>query len=140
MTKWLKAHRFSWKKCNGCPAKADPKAQAQFVKEYRQLKAGLKESEVLVFLDAVHPTMTTKLVNAWSIKGERKTLSTTGSKKRLNILGSLNSKTLEMVSTFHKSVNTSAMGDHFKALRKTYSPRKSKCGFYKDLKIIGETG
>ena len=120
MTKWLKNNGFSWKKCNGCPSQADPIAQAEFIERYRQLKAGLREDEAIVFLDAVHPTMVTKLANAWSLKGQRKVILTTGSKKRLNVLGSLNPFTLKMVSTFHHTINSATMEDHLKALRRAY--------------------
>lgn len=135
MTKWLKKNGFSWKKCDGCPAKADPEAQAEFVERYRRLKVALREDEVLVFLDAVHPTMTTKLVNAWSIKGQRKTVSTTGCKKRLNVLGSLDPSTLKMVSTFHHTVNSATMEEHFKALRRAYP-----AGRYSTVYVVLDQG
>jgi transposase len=120
MTKWLKNNGFSWKRCDGCPAKADPVEQAIFIKKYRRLKAGLREDEALVFLDAVHPTMATKLANAWSIKGQRKTVFTTGCKKRVNVLGSLNPSTLKMVTTFHETVNSATMEVHLTELRRAY--------------------
>jgi hypothetical protein len=39
---------------------------------------------VLLFLDAAHPTMATKLGYGWSPKGERKIVATTAGKTRVN--------------------------------------------------------
>ena len=45
-----------------------------FIDTYRSRKDDLPEGEVVLFLDAAHPTMATKLGYGWSIKGERKSL------------------------------------------------------------------
>ena len=56
MTDWLNRNRFSFKKSEPAPAKADPLAQAEFIDTYRCLKDDLPEGEVVLFLDAAHPT------------------------------------------------------------------------------------
>ena len=61
MTAWLKRNGFSFKKSEPLPAKADPAAQAAFAESYRELKATLPEGEALLFLDASHPAMSTRL-------------------------------------------------------------------------------
>ena len=61
MTDWLKRNDFSFKKSEPAPAKADPLAQLEFIDTDRTLKDNLPEGEALLFLDAAHPTMATKL-------------------------------------------------------------------------------
>ena len=61
MTDWLKRNGFSYKKNEPCPAKADPVAQAAFVQKYEAPKAALQTEESIHFIDASHPTRTTKL-------------------------------------------------------------------------------
>jgi hypothetical protein len=61
MTDGLKRNAFSFKKNEPCPAQADPEAQAQFVVKYHQIKEGLLQGESIRFIDASHPTQSTKI-------------------------------------------------------------------------------
>ncbi len=49
MTSWLHRHKFSYKKPNGIPAKADPEKQAAFIKEYERLLNTIPEDEPIEF-------------------------------------------------------------------------------------------
>ena len=120
MTDWLKRNLFSFKKSEPAPAKADPQAQAEFIDQYRNLKDDLPDGEVVLFLDAVHPTMATKLGYGWSIKGERKIVATTPGKTRINVIGTLNAQTLKLVTTFPATVNSETLAEHFTRLRRSY--------------------
>lgn len=120
MTDWLNRNRFSFKKSEPAPAKADPLAQAEFIDTYRSLKDDLPEGEVVLFLDAAHPTMATKLGYGWSIKGQRKIVATTAGKTRINVIGTLNAQTLKLVTTFPATVNSETLAEHFTRLRRSY--------------------
>ena len=135
MTDWLKRNRFSFKKSEPAPAKADPQAQAEFIDKYRDLKDDLPEGEVVLFLDAAHPTMATKLGYGWSIKGERKIVATTAGKTRINVIGTLNAQTLKLVTTFPETVNSETLAEHFTRLRRSY-PRTR----FSTLNIILDQG
>jgi transposase len=135
MTDGLKRHRFSFKKSEPAPAKADPQAQAEFIDPYRDLKDRLPEGGVVLFLDAVHPTMATKLGYGWSIKGERKIVATTAGKTRINVIGTLNAQTLKLVTTFPETVNSQTLAEHFVRLRRSY-PRAR----FSTLNIILDQG
>jgi hypothetical protein len=135
MTDWLKRHQFSFKKSQPAPAKADPQSQAEFIDKYRDLKDGLPEGEVLLFLDAAHPTMATKLGYGWSTKGERKVVATTPGKTRINVIGTLNAQTLKLVATFPAAVNSEILAEHFVRLRRSY-PRHR----FSTLSIILDQG
>src|SRR5450830_866437 len=135
MTDWLKRSRFSFKKSQPEPAKANPQAQAEFIDTYRTLNDALPEGEAVFFLDAAHPTMATKLGYSWSIKGERKIVATTVGKKRVNIIGTLNAKTLKLVTTFPETVNSQTLAEHFSRLRRSYPRAK-----FSTLNIILDQG
>ena len=108
MTDWLERNRFSFKKSQPAPAKADPQAQTEFIDKYRDLKDGLPDGEVILFLDAMHPTMATKLGYGWSVKGSRKIVATTPARARLNVIGTLNAQTLKLVTTFPVTVSSNS--------------------------------
>jgi len=120
MTDWLKCNDFSFKKSEPSPAKADPVAQLAFINTYRTLKGGLPEGDVLLFLDAAHPTMATKLGYGWSPKGERKIVATTAGKTRINVIGSLEPATMKLITTFPETVNSETLAEHFARLRRSY--------------------
>ncbi|AWK13578.1 IS630 family transposase [Candidatus Fukatsuia symbiotica] len=87
--KGLKQHGFSYKKPKGVPHKFDVEKQPQFIKTYSELKDAAGNDPIL-FIDAVHPTQATKISYGWIRKGQDKTIETTGSRTRLNIMGALN--------------------------------------------------
>ena len=135
MTDWLKNNDFSFKKSQPAPAKADPIEQLAFIAKYRALKDNLPEGNVLLFLDAAHPTMATKLGYGWSPKGERKIVATTAGKARVNVIGSLAPATMKLIATFPETVNSETLAEHFARLRRSY-PRTR----YGTLNIILDQG
>ena len=135
MTDWLKRNRFSFKKSEPAPAKADSQAQAEFIDKYRDLKNDLPEGEVILFLDATHPTMATKLGYGWSIKGKRKTVATTPGRTRINVIGTLNAQTLKLVTTYPATVNSETLAEHFARLRRSYPQTR-----FSTLNIILDQG
>ena len=120
MTDWLKRMGFSFKKCEPVPARADPAEQEFFAQGYEVLKAGLSEGEAIFFMDACHPSQATKVGYSWSLKGQRKNIASRPGQKRVNVIGSLNPATLDLVSTFHATVNSDAVAEHFKKLRRLH--------------------
>ena len=82
MTAWLKDQNFVYKRPQKVPGKLDPEKQAEFIQEYKELKAKLKADEEIYFIDAVHPEHQSQTVCGWIKKGEQKTLPTTGKQLR----------------------------------------------------------
>ena len=117
MTDWLKRNGFSYKKNEPCPAKADPAEQAAFVEEYRELKEGLLEGESIRFIDASHPTRTTKISYSWSLKGVRKTVKTYSGNDRVTVIGSLDPATLALTTTFPAKADGESLAKHLKKMR-----------------------
>lgn len=120
MTKWLTAHKFSYKQLKGVPAKADPENQFEFIAYYEALKRYTPVNEPIEFADGVHPTMATKITAGWIRTGVDKTIATTASRTRINIFGSINLTNLSVTITHDKTVNSETVQQHFQTLKKKY--------------------
>jgi transposase len=118
MTEVLHRHGFSWKYPVGTPAKADLAAQAAFCEEYEKLRDSLPKDEIIVFSDASHPTMATKVGKGWIRTGKDFPIATVASRTRVNVLGSIDLNGLKFVGTAHETVNSETVVAHFKELRK----------------------
>ncbi len=103
MQKWLHNNKFSYKQPHATPSKAKPEEQTQFKSFYQTLKNNLSSDEIILFGDAVHPSMATKLSHGWIRKGFNKDIATTGSRTRVNVLGAID---LESMSVFNKKYQT----------------------------------
>ncbi|RAW91779.1 MULTISPECIES: IS630 family transposase [unclassified Photorhabdus] len=120
MNKWLHHNGFSYKKPCGVPHKFDAEKQRQFIEYYENLKVTAKDEPIL-FLDAVHPTQGTKLGYGWMRKGEKKTVKTTGSRTRLNLLGALNLNAIgRTVFQEYQTLNDYNICCFFNEIRKSY--------------------
>ena len=120
MTNWLKSNGFSYKKPKGTPAKADPIAQKEFIEEYEQVIKSTPDNEPILFIDGVHPTMATKITYGWIRTGTNKLIATTGSKVRMNIMGSINLETMRVDVKSYDTINQDSMVDYFAKLREIY--------------------
>jgi transposase len=120
MTDWLNNNGFSFKKPHEVPARADPDKQEAFKKEYEILKKETPDDEPIVFLDAVHPTMATKASYGWIKKGYDKPLKTTASRTRMNVVGALNLKNMQVDVKDFPTVNSDAMIEFLAFLKSCY--------------------
>ena len=119
-TSWLHHYGFSYKKPKEIPAKADPDKQAAFIREYERLLNTVSEDEPIEFGDGVHPTMATKVTYGWIRTGVNKSIATTASRTRLNLMGSINLESMQVTLRSYETLDSTAMVDHFKALRYKY--------------------
>jgi len=124
MTDWLHAHKFSHKKPKGVPAKANAQKQEAFIKYYENLTKKTPEEEPIVFLDAVHPTMATKITSGWIRSGKDKLIETTASRTRMNLLGSLNLAMMDITHSEHETINAEALEKHFDLLTQKHPEAK----------------
>ena len=125
MTNWLKSNGFSYKKPKGTPAKADPIAQQEFIEEYEKVIKSTPDNEPILFIDGVHPTMATKITYGWIRTGTNKLIATTGSKVRMNIMGSINLETMRVDVKSYDTINQDSMVDYFAKLREIYPKNKN---------------
>jgi transposase len=122
LNKWLHQHDFSYKKPKGVPHKFDVDKQAAFMAHYEQLKTSLEGNEPLLFMDAVHPTQATKITAGWIRKGVDKSIETTGSRTRLNIVGAIRLGHLAeaVIEQYKKTVNGESIVDFLTKTRNFY--------------------
>jgi transposase len=125
MKQWLARHGFVYKRFKGVPAKADAVKQSAFIEKYTDLKAKLPENEVILFVDAMHPTMATKIGRGWVRKGVDKAVLTTASRTRVNIMGAIEIATGRVVAQELERVNGSTTVSFLGHLEEMY-PKASK--------------
>lgn len=124
LNKWLHQHGFSYKKPKGVPHKFDIKKQTDFIEYYELLKSQVTDEPIL-FIDAMHPTQATKVSSGWIKTGHDKSIKTTGSRTRLNIVGAidLNDISSAIVNRYDQ-VNSLTIQEFFKEIRKKYPDKK----------------
>lgn len=89
--------KFSFRKLKLIPGKADAQRQREFVMWYEKLRCELGPTDVVFFIDGVHPLHNALAGYAWLPKGTIVYLRSNTGRKRVNILGALNPITLEYV-------------------------------------------
>jgi transposase len=82
----------------------------------------IEDDEPIEFGDGVHPTMATKVTYGWIRQGRKheKAISTTASRTRLNLMGSINLETMDVTIGSYETIDSLAMEEHFKKLRQKY--------------------
>lgn len=120
MTKWLKQHDFSYKHPKSVPAKADLAKQEEFIEKYLNLVADTPANEPILFIDAAHPTMATKVVCGWIKKGVDKPIAQTASRTRVNIVGAIELATMNVISCRPDYVNAETIVAFFDQIKTAY--------------------
>jgi len=87
---------------------------------YKKLIGCLPSNEPIEFADRVHPTITTKISYDWIRTGSDNLIATTGSRTHMNLLGSINLKTMNVTISSDKRLNSKTMCNHFALLREKY--------------------
>lgn len=122
--KWLHRNGFSYKKPKGLPHKADSELQKQFVAEYEKLKDEIGSNEPILFMDAVHPTQSTKLTYGWIRTGKTKHVGTTASRTRLNIVGAIQLGNIaEAITSQYEKINAESIMHFMDKIREKYNSK-----------------
>jgi len=141
--KWLHYNGFSYKHPKGVPHKFCAEKQDNFVDNYSTLKTEMADDEVLLFMDAVHPTQATKVAFGWIRTGVDKIIETTGSRTRLNIVGAIRLGHLEDTVTkqYEKTVKGEAIIDFFSHIKEKYKDKRNinlvldGAGYHRSLEV-----
>jgi transposase len=120
MANFLRLHGFSHKKPKSNPRDVNPAAQRKFINEYKELVKNTPEDEPILFMDAVHPTMNTKTSCGWIRTGVEKLIKTSGSRTRLNIIGAINLKSMEVKVMRFQTINSDSIVVFFDVLKEKY--------------------
>ena len=107
---------FVYKQTKLIPAKANEEAQREFLNKFNELRANLKENEVIYFGDGVHPQHNTKLANGWIEKGKDKLIKSNTGRTRINLNGVLDYATKEVIIREDKTINAQSTIELFKEI------------------------
>ena len=73
--------------------KLDEDVQKAFIAAYENTLNSMGDDEVVVFVDAVHPTHAARSVGCWAAKDERLAIEQTSGRQRINIHGAIDLET-----------------------------------------------
>ena len=110
MAKLLKRSGYVHKKPKSVPAKANEAVQRAFVEEI--LNVLLKEAsdkKPLYFVDATHPSYTSRPAHGWMKKGRKVELASNHGRTRMNINGALNYANRTVLYREEDSITSDAM-------------------------------
>ena len=128
---WLRRHGFSYKKPAVVPGKANKEQQREWLAEYEKLKAGIPEEETICFIDGVHPTHNVQPAYGWIKKGVRKEIPANTGRARLNLSGSIDVITHNVVVQEDETLNAESTIRFFQKLEDAY-PSKRKIHVFCD--------
>ena len=90
VTKLMKQLGFAYKKPIELATQADEAKQRDFIEMYERKKNSLLPSEIIMFLDAVHPEYQSRAAHGWFQNGQKVAIKTTSGGKRLNLHAAFN--------------------------------------------------
>jgi transposase len=121
MTALLHRLGFVYKKPKLVPGKADSEAQKAFLVEYEKLKQNKGDSDVILFMDAVHPQHNPVLGYGWIKRGEDHPVPSNTGRRRLNINGAVDLERLEPVVRYDDTIDAASTIGLFDQLLLTYA-------------------
>ncbi len=87
---------YEYKKPKLVPGNPDHIAQEIFAEQYEEFMQNKPDNVEVLFADAVHPQHNTMAAYGWIKRGEKREISTTTGRERLNLHGAMNAETLEV--------------------------------------------
>ncbi len=112
---------FVYKKPKLVSGKAERQAQEAFLADYETLKKSKGESDVILFMDAVHPHHNPVLGHGWIKRGEEREVRSNTGRRRLNINGAIDLECLELVVRYDDTINTDSTIALFEQLLQVYA-------------------
>lgn len=116
---------FRYKQTTLIPAKQNAENQKKFKEAYEEFSQNLKDDEVLLFSDGVHPQHNTKCSYAWIKIGQEKQIKSNSGRKRLNISGAYNPITQKIIFNETLTINSETIINFFKKVEAFYPNKAS---------------
>ena len=88
------------------------------------MKAKLREDEIILFGDGVHPSHNVHATKAWVKRGEQKRVPTNTGRKRLNINGVLDIEKMEAVVHYADTLNAQTTMELFDKVQAAYPDKR----------------
>lgn len=92
----IKRLGFVYKKPKLVPGAPDEDQQRAFLDQYQSLKQNIEPNDEIVFLDSMHPQHNVRNGYGWILKDKVKHLPSNSGRTRVNILGALNVRKLDV--------------------------------------------
>lgn len=124
LTNLLHELGFSYKKPKLIPGKANRQAQEEFIAKYENLRENADKSDVFLFMDATHPMHNCIASYGWIPKGTDKELQSNTGRRRLNINGCIDIKTMRWVIDMPDTVNAQSAIELFKKTKRAFPDAK----------------
>ncbi|WP_341788966.1 winged helix-turn-helix domain-containing protein [Rickettsia endosymbiont of Lasioglossum villosulum] len=107
---------FSYKKPKLLSGKIDLAKQEEFKLQYSLLRNNLARDKSIYFMDSVHPQYQSRARFGWIRKNVAKTLPSFNGWKRKHIIGAIDLKSLNLVTTDNPKVNSDYIIEFLKKL------------------------
>lgn len=121
---WLRRHGFSYKKPAIVPGKANKEQQEKWLAEYNNLRQELPVDETICFIDGVHPTHNVQPAYGWIKKGVRKEIPANAGRSRLNLSGSIDVISHNVVIQEDRTLNAESTICFFQKIEESYPSRR----------------
>ena len=127
----MKRPGFAYKKPIELATQADEAKQRDFIKWYERKMDSLLPSEIIMFLDAVHPEYQSRAAHGWFQKGQKVAIKTTSGRKRLNLHAALDLENGDLSIIKADTINTVTFRKLLKKIEEE-NPKISKIYFIID--------
>lgn len=117
---------FVYKQTTLIPSKYDPKSQEEFKREYEKLEKEIKDNEIVLFMDGVHPQHNTTTSKVWIRKGKQKQVKSNTGRSRINLNGIYNPLTQDILVHESARINAESTIDLFKEIEDYYKETDTK--------------
>jgi len=141
MRNWLQRHNFSYKKPAITPGKANKIQQQNWIEKYFELKSNLLNDETICFIDGVHPTHNVQTACGWIKKGVRKEIPSNTGRSRLNLSGSIDMLSHNIVIHEDQTLNADSTIAFFEKIEKAYPTKRvihifcDNARYYKNIDV-----
>ena len=123
MIDWLNRNNFTYKKPVKFLPKINVEAQIEFIKHYDLLKEQVALSEgkeIILHMDSAHPSMKAKPSFGWIHKNNCIKIVDNNCSTRVNISGALELKTMNLVATHYKTIDSGYTIEFLQGLNAVY--------------------
>ena len=117
---------MSWQTIHKLPGKCPIHLQEAWIEKFeKKLDKTDFSSEVILFMDSVHPTHNSVYTKVWSEMGQSRWISSNTGRERVNISGAYNPMDQELVMIEGKTINGEVTVDVLKKCLEKYADKQS---------------
>ena len=131
LNKLLKRIKFSYQTIHKLPGKCSIEKQEEWVKEFAETLENMPSTDIILFMDSVHPAYNTTYSKLWAEKGHPRWINSNTGREHLNISGLYEPNNQEVTIKTDKTINSETIIELLKKCSEKYSD-KQKIIIYTD--------